>query len=181
MKGQVFKVHREKFIGVLTKIALALIFFAIVMFLYAMIVEPDSIYVMLFFLAVTIFVPLYCYLMTPKCVELTNEALVLHRVKGTVVFRYSDIGKIEAYHKSGGLRLCGSGGLFGYIGIFSNTDIGRHYEYVCDVNEAFLIVLISGKKYMLSCDDSETVIRLVSERLSGGSYCSRLGKNEEQK
>ena len=48
---------------------------------------------------------------------------------------------------------------------FYDKEIGRHLRYVGNHDEAFLVELKSGKKYVLSCENSGRVIELVRDKL----------------
>ncbi len=64
------------------------------------------------------------------------------------------------------LRLIGSGGFLGYWGWFSDRTVGKYFAYYGRPQDCFLIELKNGKKYLLGCEDSETIIATVEVRLA---------------
>ncbi len=116
-------------------------------------------------IAVAVFGSIFgLYLMMPRRIELTADAIVVRRVAGKKVLPYADIYEAEAW--SGWphalLRTCGSGALFGYIGWFAGGGLGRHYEYVGRYSQAFYIKLRSGRPYMLSCQERDKVLERIN-------------------
>ncbi len=132
--------------------------------LYTAIGHPEDTVYYAVVIAIMAFTILYVYLISPKAIELNDTSLIMHKVVGKIIIPLEDIKEIRPYDQSG-LRLFGSGGLFGSIGLFTNNDIGRHYEYVGDFSEAFLVVLNSGKKYVFSCENSDKVIEQVRSNI----------------
>lgn len=60
-------------------------------------------------------------------------------------------------------RICGSGGLFGYWGWFSQTDTGKYFAYYGKSSETFLLTLRNGKKYMVGCRDYAAMAEALRE------------------
>ena len=102
-------------------------------------------------------------------VELTADALVLHRVQGRKVFRYADIADAGLWtgKPSSLFRFCGSGAFYGFIGWFSGGGLGTHFEYVGCYGDAFYIRLRSGRTYLLSCDGSAQAVKRLREGMQG--------------
>jgi hypothetical protein len=48
------------------------------------------------------------------------------------------------------IRVLGSGGMFGYLGIFRNPDVGYYRAMAGDLSESFFVIT-DKKKYLLSC------------------------------
>ncbi len=108
-------------------------------------------------------------LVIAKTIEVTGDALILHKAGGNMVMPFLDIQEIRRYSKSG-IRLFGVGGVFGFIGLFANSEIGRHHAYVGSCYEAFLVVMKSGKKYVFSCEDRDEAVRIVPEKAA--AHCA---------
>lgn len=161
----VFNVTREKFVSVMTIIGNVLLCLAIGVMLYAAITEPSFTYISGAFILLMVVICLFTYLEAPKRVMLTDDAIVLYKVRGRLVLPFGGIKSIREYPSLKGVRLCGSGGLYGFIGYFYDKEIGRHLRYVGNHDEAFLIELKSGKKYVLSCENSGHVIEFVRDKL----------------
>ena len=71
----------------------------------------------------------------------------------------------ERFSPKSDIRIFGSGGYWGFFGIFSNPRIGRYTAFVGDYKEAVLIqVAIAGgyKSYVVSCRNYDEFIILVN-------------------
>ena len=103
----------------------------------------------------------YYYLLSPRYVTVTPEAIVLRTVKGRKAFKFDDIAEADAWKDSPYklFRTWGNGGLFGFIGWFTCPGLGRHFEYVGRYDQAFYIHLRSGRTYLLSCEGRDEVVR----------------------
>lgn len=53
----------------------------------------------------------------------------------------------------GAIRVCGSGGYFGYWGIYREGDTGRYYAFYGKSSECFLVKMKNGDKYVLGCEN----------------------------
>lgn len=165
----VYKVTKSKAVCGMTIFSVALVV-CVFAFAYAVsLIEPidGSYYILVPVTVLTLGVMGAYYLYSPKRVELTADALVLHRVMGPKAFPYTEIEEVGKWSGSAAslLRTFGDGGMFGCIGWFSGGGLGRHFEYVCKYDDAFYLKMRSGRKYMLSCDDAERVVEYVSERV----------------
>lgn len=105
----------------------------------------------------------YC----PTAVSATTAGVTVHRcLSGDKVFRYSDIKKVDTFYPSaGGLRLCGSGGFFGYWGYFSDILIGQYFGYYADRNQCFYIVLKNNRQYVISCNNHTEMVKTIQQHL----------------
>ena len=110
----------------------------------------------------------YYYAISPRCIEVTADGIVLHRVRGRKLFPYADIAEAAVWRgrPSSMLRYFGSGAFCGYIGWFSGGGLGSHFEYVGRYSDAFYIRLHSGRTYLLSCEDSEKVVKHIESALA---------------
>lgn len=149
----------------MTYLSLILILSGLAICFYSIIRAPESICIIIPTIVILVFTELYFYLKSPQNIEITDEALILHKARGKIAMPFNEIQEIRPYSKSG-IRLCGSGGMFGYIGLFTNKEIGRHHEYVGDFFEAFLVVMKSGKKYVMSCENRDEAVKLVAENIT---------------
>ncbi|MDR1624398.1 MAG: PH domain-containing protein [Tannerellaceae bacterium] len=106
-------------------------------------------------------------LSAPLSIALNDSQLVLRKVLGKIVINYSQISSVKLYTpESGDIRIFGSGGFCGYIGIFSSRKIGKYLSYVGDPKQAFLIRTKSGKNYVFSCENVAFVIEIINKYLS---------------
>ncbi len=56
------------------------------------------------------------------------------------------------------MRLCGSGGFFGYWGWFREPSIGVYFAYYGKSSDCFLVRLKNGKQYMRGCQDPAEIV-----------------------
>lgn len=119
-------------------------------------------------LAIIIIASLFFVFMlsAPLSITLNDSQIVLKKVLGKITINYSQISSVRSYiPESGDIRVFGSGGFGGYVGVFSNREIGRYFSYVGDTKQAFLIRTKSGKNYVFSCENVEFVIETIKKYL----------------
>lgn len=106
----------------------------------------------------------YC----PVFVEANQSGIVLHRlISRPRYFSYAEIASVDTCCPSaGGLRLCGSGGLFGYWGYFSDIMIGTYFGYYGSRSHCFLVKLKSGRQYVIGCTDPAAIVSYIEPRLT---------------
>ena len=95
---------------------------------------------------------LISWLLHPTSYEITNKELLIHRPKGPIKISLTDIKSIEKTEPGFSIRLFGSGGLFGYFGLFSSNKLGKHHRYTGN-NENLVLLNTGKKKYLLSIHD----------------------------
>ena len=98
----------------------------------------------------------YC----PVSVEANRSEIKLHRfLAKPKVFAYKDIAAVDTcYPSAGGIRLCGSGGCFGYWGYFSDIMIGTYFGYYGSRSSCFLVRLNNGRQYVLGCENPVAMV-----------------------
>jgi hypothetical protein len=102
---------------------------------------------------------IYFALESPSSIEMNIHELILHKRKGKLRIAYDQITDASNYKPDKSeIRYFGSGGVFGFIGKFSNATIGTYQSYVGNYEQAFLIRTKTNKKYVLSCENRELVI-----------------------
>ena len=62
-------------------------------------------------------------------------------------------------------RLLGSGGWCGYWGWFSERDLGKYFAYYGKASDCFLVTLKNGRRYLLGCDDPQTIVDFINTRI----------------
>lgn len=62
-------------------------------------------------------------------------------------------------------RLFASGGFFGYWGWFSEPGIGKYFAYYGKSSDCFLIILKSGKKYIVGCENAPQMVDFINSHL----------------
>jgi len=102
-----------------------------------------------FFLFITYLV---AWLLHPTSYEITNENLLIHRPLHAIKISLASIKNIERTEPGYSMRILGSGGLFGYFGLFSSNKLGRHHRYTGN-NENLVLLNTGKKKYLLSIHD----------------------------
>lgn len=114
--------------------------------------------------AATTFVGLYY---CPKSVAATENGIILHRLLSSPkVFRYNEIKDVDTcYPSAGGIRLCGSGGFFGYWGYFNDIMFGNYFGYYGSRNNCFIVKMKDGKQYVLGCNDAAEIVGFVNSHL----------------
>ena len=163
VSDKVYKVTKSKTVRMITSGMWFLLVAVFVPVWYVFLCEPFNLTVFIIMSAATLFalgVVLYYWFISPKGVELTDSALVLHRVVGRKVFRYADIAEAGLWtgKPSDMFRCWGSGAFCGFIGWFSGGGLGTHFEYVGSYDDAFYIRLRGGRTYLLSCDGAEQAV-----------------------
>ncbi len=105
----------------------------------------------------------YC----PISIEANASGVKLNRLlSGAKCFHYDEIETVDTcYPSAGGLRLCGSGGFFGYWGYFSDIMIGSYFGYYGSRNNCFMIKLKNGKQYVIGCDNAISIVDYINGKL----------------
>ncbi|MCM1356302.1 MAG: PH domain-containing protein [Staphylococcus sp.] len=105
----------------------------------------------------------YC----PKSVEADGNGVAIRRILGgTKRFAYDSILSADTcYPSAGGLRLCGSGGYFGYWGYFNDIMIGTDFGYYGSRSHCFLLKLRDGKQYVVGCEDASAMVSHINKYL----------------
>ncbi len=98
----------------------------------------------------------YC----PQSVEVNKSGITPHRLMSNPKrFPTDDIVSIDTFYPSaGGLKLCGSGGFFGYYGYFHDIMIGTYFGYYGSRGHCFLIKLKNSKQYVIGCEDPVVLV-----------------------
>lgn len=106
----------------------------------------------------------YC----PTAIEADESGITLHRLLSSPkVFRYDLIHTVDTcYPSAGGLRLCGSGGFFGYWGYFSDIMIGSYFGYYGSRSNCFLLKMKDGKQYVLGCNNAVEMVAYVKMQMN---------------
>lgn len=120
-------------------------------------------FILLFILVGLLLVSLYFY---PKSLEATKDSFIIHRGFSDKVIHYKDIIAVDrCYPSIGGLRLCGSGGFFGYWGYFTDIVIGNYFGYYGKRSQALLIRLKNGRQYVVSCAEPDEMLYTLTEKM----------------
>lgn len=101
----------------------------------------------------------YC----PKSIEANEYGVTFHRlISSPKVFPYNAIQFVDTcYPSAGGLKLCGSGGFFGYWGYYSDIMIGSFIGYYGSRSNCILIRMKDGKQYVLGCENAVAIVKYI--------------------
>lgn len=100
---------------------------------------------------------LYVASYSPVRIELSDNALVIHRALGTTRIPIDQISACSRYFPTFLTKICGSGGFCGSLGWYRTTETGAFVSYVTDWNKAVIINTCS-RKYMVSCDAPDKLV-----------------------
>ncbi len=95
---------------------------------------------------------------SPRFYEVHAHGVRVHRIIKNVNIHNTDIEHLEILPKekiSNAWRLFGVGGLFGYYGLFYNSQMGHMTFYATRTSSAILILTKKGKKIILTPDNPE--------------------------
>ncbi|MFZ4543556.1 MAG: PH domain-containing protein [Saprospiraceae bacterium] len=112
--------------------------------------------------------PVFCLLIlvivygfSIKSYTLTADQLIIRRPFKDAVYQRNELADCEMIDQSASgfaLRLFGSGGFFGYFGIFTNKQLGRYTLYGTQLKNYVGITLKNGKKIVITPDLPEEFV-----------------------
>lgn len=113
----------------------------------------------------TFFISLYY---CPESIEADHQGITLNRLMSKPkIFQYGDIKLVETcYPSAGGIRLCGSGGFFGYWGYFNDIMYGNYFGYYGSRDHCFIVELKEGRKYILGCENQVEFVKYIKTHLA---------------
>ena len=97
-------------------------------------------------------VEVWVLLTMPRYLLLDDKSIVITHPIGQSVILKSDIIEVRAVERSelrGSIRLFGSGGFFGWFGIFRNSKLGVYRIYCGQLENLYLVKTLT-KKYIIS-------------------------------
>src|SRR5271168_3685493 len=108
--------------------------------------------------SLSVFVILLCFAYSPRAYSLEDGTIVVsRRLAGSARIALQDVHAARRATPDdflGCIRLGGSGGLFGYYGLFSTTKLGRSTWYVTDRSNS-VVVITAAKTVLVSPDDPD--------------------------
>jgi hypothetical protein len=110
---------------------------------------------------------LAAYAWSPTGYEIDGGDVVIRRLIGNVRIPVSGIREVRIAMRddlSGSMRVFGSGGLFGYYGLFRNSTLGTSNWYVTDRSNAVVLAGDSGTA-IVSPDDAAGFIAALGNRV----------------
>ena len=125
--------------------------------------DPKGILVFIIFLILLI--PSLYY--SPKSIKVDDKTLTINSYLSKHKLLLSNIENVDYYLPMlGNLRICASGGLMGYWGIFRGMDIGNYMAYYGKSSECFLIRMKNGDKYVLGCENPFEMMEYIDSQLA---------------
>lgn len=106
---------------------------------------------------------LAAYAWSPQSYEIRDRTLIVRRLGGNVRIPLNSIRQARvatADDLSGCMRLFGSGGLFGWYGLFRTAKLGKSTWYVTDKQNAVVLVT-DQKRIVLSPDEVERFVNAI--------------------
>lgn len=104
---------------------------------------------------------------SPVSVTVDDRVVVVKKRISVKTIPISSIESVAPFTPSPWVnqRMCGSAGFAGYWGWFADSDIGRYFGYFGQTSDCFLLQLKNGRRYVLGCDDSPSVVSYISDRI----------------
>ena len=145
------KTHCEKFtigrMGTVTSILIvALLVYGAIAVWSAGMVAMIVTYTLFILLAI------WVLLTMPRYLVIDSKSIVITHLIGQTVILKSDIVEVRAIERSelrGSLRLFGSGGFFGWFGVFRNSKFGVYRLYCGQLENLYLIKTLT-RNYIIS-------------------------------
>lgn len=103
----------------------------------------------------------------PIRLKANNEKITVSRLFGSLTIPVDEIleaGILQKTDINDSIRLFGSGGLFGFLGLFKNTRLGKYTMYATDLDH-LLFIRTRNRKYVFSCSRSEELLEYIDLRL----------------
>lgn len=107
------------------------------------------------------------YLYSPQGFSIATDGLRIHRPRGAILIPAPTIrwARRAEPRELCGLRLFGSGGLFGFFGIFYARRFGLYRAYVTHLDD--LVVVEAKRVYLLSPEGSEEFLHHLRQWIPG--------------
>ncbi len=102
------------------------------------------------------------YLYSPKRIVLEEDKIIIERVLGKVEIPYTDIREVSLVSRPKMLRLFGSGGLFGYFGLF-NFEGETVHVYTKRLKD--LVLIKASKTYLIAPDNPDEFMKSLKYKL----------------
>lgn len=102
----------------------------------------------------------------PMSVSADNDTVKVTRPLKTKKITLKDVSDVRLCSPTmGAIRICGSGGCFGWYGWFKEKDIGKYFAYYGKASDCFLVTLKDGHKYMLGCSDASEMVEYLNSKI----------------
>lgn len=102
----------------------------------------------------------------PMSISADKSAIYINRSLKIKTIPLQDVLSVRMCPPTmGAIRICGSGGFFGYWGWFKERDLGKYFAYYGRSSDCFLVELKDGRKYMLGCKNPQKMVEYINEKL----------------
>ncbi|MDO4880569.1 MAG: PH domain-containing protein [Capnocytophaga sp.] len=148
-------------VKLITLIISPLLFFVVIKCLDIFINQNEhlTLYIAIFIIVTFVL----CLVNAPISITINEQGILLTKIIGKIYIPYTNIADIQKCDATlNSLRLFGSGGLFGFIGIFYNRKVGRYTAFIGNHKQSFMIITKKNKKYVFSCEQRDKVIEIVN-------------------
>jgi hypothetical protein len=104
-----------------------------------------------------------CFAYSPRGYLFAGRSILVKRLAGTARVPLDELREARRATPDdfrGGIRLWGSGGLFGYYGLFSTTKLGKSTWYVTNRSNS-VVVVTAAKTVLFSPDGAEEFLAAI--------------------
>lgn len=145
-----YNVHWTKQVLIITSIV-----FVTIPIIGYVIVTNSSLFVKII-LSITLLSLFAFFVNAPRYITIDNQFLTLHKILGKIKFPLDSIIEMGIFHPDkSNMRVFGSGGFGGFIGIFKNKIFGYYRAYLGDFKQSFYLKTDKNRYYVLSCLNRE--------------------------
>lgn len=109
-------------------------------------------------------IPVVSFAYRPASYTVTADALRIERPAGALVLARKDISgamRVGIHDLGVSTRLFGSGGFFGYYGLYTSGRFGKVTWYATRRDDFVFVEMNNGKKYLLTPDNPDTMVALL--------------------
>lgn len=104
-----------------------------------------------------------CLYYMPISIRVDKNTIHIIRSLKIKTIPLSEVASIQPCPPTmGAIRICGSGGFFGYWGWFKERDLGKYFAYYGKSSDCFLVKLHNGRKYILGCKNAPKIVEYIS-------------------
>lgn len=103
----------------------------------------------------------------PMSISADKTAIYINRSLRIKAIPMEDVASVKICPPTmGAIRICGSGGFFGYWGWFKERDLGKYFAYYGRSGDCFLVQLKDGRKYMLGCKNPHEMVEYITSMIN---------------
>lgn len=106
----------------------------------------------------------FCY--APYAIAADSEAITMVSLLRKRRIALRDVESVELRQPAAGcVRICASGGYYGFWGLFSERGLGRYRGFYGKASDCFLVRLKNGDKYMLGCGKPAQMVEYIQSHI----------------